>query len=95
MNDLFTFWIIEFLSDGIQHIESKGIFFLACLTEDKERLVVWGSEENHYNISLVAKQSSPFGISCCVVEPKLKAVARYGDNIWVDEEIPLGIVKCP
>ena len=93
MDDISTIWITDFLSDGVQHIERKGIFFLACLTEDKERLIVWGSEENYRNIKLVAEQKPPFGIKCLTVEPSPKAASKYGDDIWVNEDDPLGILK--
>jgi len=38
------FTIIKFLDDGVKHFEKSEKFCLACLTDDHERLVIWGSE---------------------------------------------------
>ena len=95
MDELSTFTIIEILSDRVQHMENKGMFSLALLTEDKERLVVWGSEDgNTRNINSVASQKPPFFIKCLVSNPESSSAAKYNDNFWVHEDDPLGIVEC-
>lgn len=87
------FTIIEILDGGLKHIEEKELFRLACLTDDHERLVIWGSHDNTNNLKAVSGKEPPFVIECDFVEPEGPSAAKYGDAYWVGEEDPLSIIE--
>jgi len=88
------FTIIKFLDGGVKHFDKSEKFCLACLTEDGERLVIWGSEGHaNNNLNTVSGRSLPFGIQCEVTDPEGKSAVKYGDVYWVDEDAPLGVIR--
>lgn len=86
------FTIIEILDGGPKHIEEKGLFRLACLTDNHERLVIWGSHDNTNNLKAVSGKKPPFVIACEFVEPESRSAAKYGDAYWVNEDDPLAVI---
>jgi hypothetical protein len=91
--DMDQFTIIEFLDAGVKYIEKNGMFCLACLTEDYERLVIWGSEGNTHNLKAVSGIPLPFVIQCEVSDPEGDSAGRFGDVYWVDEDAPLAVLS--
>lgn len=86
------FTIIEILDGGLKHIEKKEKFCLACLTDDYERLVIWGSHDNTNNLKAVSGKEPPFVIACETIEPEGRSVAKYRDTYWVNEDDPLAVI---
>ncbi len=87
------FTIIEILDGGVKHIEKDERFCLACLTDDYERLVIWGSHDNTNNLKAVSGKQPPFVIECDFVEPEGRSAEKYGDAYWVGEDDPLSIIE--